>query len=326
MARFEVELEILSPLHIGSGEVWSQLDYIPEEGRVYIINFGGIIEEVSPALIDDLTRDILQNFSNNRWRGNLKEFLARYKLAWRRHVLATVAADPGAGGKEIRQFIRTTGGPYLPGSSLKGTMRTAVLYQILKADPGLAPKDDREVQRLIGRTPQDDLFRALAPSDSPPLGESRVALIYNYNLRRDAKTAPMALEIVEGVKTSLSLRIDEKALDHVKSDLFRLSKGSLIDACNAFAQALISRELEEVKVPQIHSFYQWLEGMDLAEDECVLRLGRGSGRWGTTVQLVPQILNPGLIPKTRNFVYRGGQPYRPLGWVKLRFESTREHP
>src|SRR5690606_18415556 len=85
-----------------------------------------------------------------------------------------------AEGAQVREQVKDAyDRPYLPGSSLKGALRTVLAWSIWR-ERKLQP-DARQLQRrrawaassyekaIFGRSPNHDLLRALQVSDSQPL-------------------------------------------------------------------------------------------------------------------------------------------------------------
>ena len=72
---YKLYIQGLTPLYIGSGNKYSHLDYISAEGKVHILDFDKILSHIPEEAIDDLTNDINENFKNNRWQGDVEEFL-----------------------------------------------------------------------------------------------------------------------------------------------------------------------------------------------------------------------------------------------------------
>ena len=56
--KYKVNIRTLTPVHIGSGEKYSQLDYVFDKNKkkVFIIDFNKIIANSGQEIIDNLTR------------------------------------------------------------------------------------------------------------------------------------------------------------------------------------------------------------------------------------------------------------------------------
>ena len=304
-----IELEGLSPLFIGSGDTYSQLDYIPENDKIHIIDFNKVLENVSERMIDDLTNDIRENFSNNIWEGDVKEFLGRYNIDWKEFIERSYKLIGSIGKNEINQFIKTSDTLYIPGSSIKGAIRTAVLFHILQSNQNLKNSlkenvvnffNDRNIQNLIQSDGKNDLLRALQVSDSSVEngGEKIVVAESNvYHLRDKKSTIPIFNEVLDhGFRANASIKLDKKLVGtgFLKSSLFQLQKQSILEAINSFYREIINYELQTFKhqkdenLQKLIMFYKGLEDQinSLGKNECIIRIGQGSSILGITLFLI----------------------------------------
>ena len=135
LERRRYRITALSPLHIGSGDLlYVSTDYVQLEQRLFVFDqkrLVGLLKE----------RGILTTFvSEMAQKGrsfNIKDFLRRFNLD-RNEVLEKVSSyqiEVKGSPREFRPFIKTQGKPYIPGSSVKGALRVALLYNILKSCP-----------------------------------------------------------------------------------------------------------------------------------------------------------------------------------------------
>ena len=134
-------LKVLSPLHIGNGRELTPLDIYPGDGVVYVLDTGKLTADLIDMGIS--LEEILHLLKNPPgdayvWKGYIDELhlnpsdYALYTLR--------IHGEPGRRSMQIKEFIKLNGKPYIPGSSVKGALRTAVLYKVLKecGDSGTA--------------------------------------------------------------------------------------------------------------------------------------------------------------------------------------------
>ncbi len=142
--RQDYELECIGPVHTGSGETYKAFEYLynfetreaafPNERRwIDLLDRHGLIDPFIAYV-----RKGAFGFDNLReWlltRGVTEEELSA--VAARRAV-----ADPLTDGDKdtlndiISQTILADGRPYIPGSSIKGALRTGILYGLISRDP-----------------------------------------------------------------------------------------------------------------------------------------------------------------------------------------------
>ena len=138
-----MEIKTLTPVHIGSGNKLTRVDFIVRNGKVIVLdapklfraleekgcNVMNIVNELSYRSLDDLAKDFGLDAIDFR--------LYEVKLT-------------GSIG-EISEQIKTRGRAYIPGSSIKGAIRTAILWHILKNDKSLLNFAVKCVEELTKR-------------------------------------------------------------------------------------------------------------------------------------------------------------------------------
>lgn len=300
-------LKGLSPLFIGSGAKYSQLDYVHHNNRIHILDFDKLLTQIPPEAIDELTNDINSNFDNNIWRGDIKEFLSKYTAEWEKLVEKKYELIGKIGKNEINQFIKTGNQIYIPGSSVKGAIRTAILFKILTDHPNrkrasipnvLERFNDREIMGLIRNDGTTDLLRALIISDSQINENSNIKIVAStvYHLKNKESTIPIYYEILDKNFSGLgSVKINRKLVESntLISKNFDLTREKILEAINSFSKEIINYELTKFKdrkdsnLEGIVNFYENLrrELGNLEDDECIMRLGQGSSILGLTMFL-----------------------------------------
>jgi CRISPR-associated protein Csm5 len=134
-----LRLKVITPLHVGDdkGKMLSPYcDYVFSDDGQYLHYLN--LSEVEKAVINKNALEeyvsLIQSMDNNRSEMDLKRFLSGKlglnieQVTWRR------IAQKGLRHSDKLQIIPTVknaGMPYLPGSSLKGALRTAILYDWL---------------------------------------------------------------------------------------------------------------------------------------------------------------------------------------------------
>lgn len=301
---FDIEIGSISPIHIGCSDVYSQLDYVSKNNRVFILNFDKILEKVAEGSIDDLTNDILKNFDNNRWKGKVKDFFKKYGIDWKEFVDREYDLIGEIGKNEIHKFISSGEGAYIPGSSLKGAIKTAVFFSILKNNDEIRRNmiynlkqnwRDKEIRKLISNNPFSDLFRAFQISDTQIIGDIKIAESKVYHFERKRFDTRIVYEVIDGFKTESKVKIDKKLLEtrQLKKNNFHLTKENIVKACNDFSKDIIKYEIkklsnvDDTKIVKIKEFYKNLEKEieNLQQNQCFLRIGQGSSSIATTMFL-----------------------------------------
>ena len=305
---YNLEITGLSPVFIGSGDLYSQLDYISENDKIHLIDFEKLLTIIPPESIDDLTNAISENFRNNRWEGNVQRFLESYHLRWRDFIQKSYDLVGEVGQNELQQFIKTGERIYLPGSSVKGALRTCILFNILANNSRLREQEnnnilrffnDRNIQKRFSGDAKKDLLRALSISDSfLSVSENTIKIMESnvYNLENREQTIPIFNEVLDRnfeSKGTLTINLNLLNSRALNSSLFNLDINSLINAANEFSTAIVDYELvtlqsrNDPNLSNIVSFYRDLKEKleNLSNGECILRIGQGSSVLAITLFL-----------------------------------------
>ncbi len=174
---YDVTLTLLAPLHIGSGrELLRDYDYVTHGGRTWVID--------AAAMLDDLV-DANGNFDARILGRPAAELLqpSDFEPTNRRfrYVLAGEPRAAGAGAVLREQYKNAGDEPFVPGSSLKGALRTVLAWHGFRAG-AMKLETDRLgdsrswagqaiERRIFGANPNLDLLRGLLVADSQPLAK-----------------------------------------------------------------------------------------------------------------------------------------------------------
>lgn len=142
----EYELECIAPLHIGSGEKLMAFEYLYDRKgqEVHFLDESKWIAFLEKrGLMDDFASFLEQrsSHSKNLWEWLLKKGVQAKELetlSIRRAKAVKLTAEGDAKDKLNDIVCQTTladGAPYIPGSAIKGAMRTGLLYGIIKREP-----------------------------------------------------------------------------------------------------------------------------------------------------------------------------------------------
>ena len=151
-----VKLKLLSPLFIGAGKdaVLSPYTDFVQQGNEVIIVDQRIFQAAlaaTPSLIDELVQEINNGFENNRSNFSLSAFITdRMKLSVSDVEQCRLPVDGNVKKNHIRRFIATAGQPFIPGSSIKGAIRTAATLHWLKNRRG-GKRQIENIQQLVAK-------------------------------------------------------------------------------------------------------------------------------------------------------------------------------
>jgi CRISPR-associated protein Csm5 len=189
MTNRRYEVSCLGPVHIGTGRKFTRFDGFARDRLWWLIDLDRVLVAGDQAYARDLAiamRD--EAFTWTHWftthKLKPKEFAAYTLPCWQ---------DPA--GREVREAIKDAWQrPYLPGSSLKGAIRTALLWQLSKQQPGqveayvqrtLHPGKDKRPpakewfaqnfeRQFLGEQVVTDLLKTLHVGDSAPVALSQM--------------------------------------------------------------------------------------------------------------------------------------------------------
>lgn len=179
--RIEVTVELLSPLHIGTGtELLLGYDLVPHGGHTYRVDEEALLEH---ALVgaEAAGAEAVNRLLTGRPAAELlteADFADPHSPLFR-YVMPGTPFTKTPGARVQEQIKSVHDRLYLPGSSLKGALRTVLawgIYASQKRKPDLTQlKRSRSwaaqplEQELFGPDPNRDWLRALRVEDSQPM-------------------------------------------------------------------------------------------------------------------------------------------------------------
>lgn len=195
-ALWNVRVRTYSPLHIGCGDtLLKDYDYAVHAKRTWRLNIDALLDEKvdDPAVQERLERTPpAQLLRPTDFREGSPLFL---------YVLRGEPRSSSPGAQIQEQIKDAWQRPYLPGSSLKGAIRTALLCHALSNRPGgvdvsgLGGRARWAGQALekawLGPTPNEDLLRALQVADGEALSPDCLTLANCQVVSARSLTAPV---------------------------------------------------------------------------------------------------------------------------------------
>lgn len=131
---YDLHLTTLSPIHIGSGKSYSGCEFVPAKAKskgqiVKIIKRVNLTNYYS-SLSDDKKDTFLASLTNSNFE--LKQFDKKIKKDFVRYQCIDNSRVDFI--NEVQEHIKTSDKLYIPGSSIKGAIRTAIFYDLLTED------------------------------------------------------------------------------------------------------------------------------------------------------------------------------------------------
>lgn len=175
------DVKILTPVNIGSGEELTGFEYVLDQNTFCKIDMNKLF--MTPGFDTDnfVEKSGNRNFSMEAFNKQAALNNVLYKASISNSVKKSLQKSLSSGYGTIREHIKTRGYPYIPGSSLKGAIRTALADYILGSDQaiqflvkkkfynlgGNRKYADKDIMKILfGEDPNHDLLRGLQVSDT----------------------------------------------------------------------------------------------------------------------------------------------------------------
>jgi len=322
LEKVKVSLRTLSPVFIGSGESLTKKEYIFDKnsGYIHVPDLARLTAFLSKkGLIPAFERFLTLPRYND-----LRAFLSENKVGemdYRNFVRYSIDAGEAAALEKFRGLITFIKGPdgypYIPGSSLKGAIRTAIAAQLAKEGnfESIATEIERTADncdnprryvlteasnlerhlfcKLNFRDPQNpnrvkwndlvnDFMRGIQISDSAPIGFERLTVCGKYDRKPDGSVNLVNIFrecLAPGTEAVFSMTMDLPVLAGLGIDIEYIE-----DALHNFAN--MQYEYFE------QHFKSLFEDADTAANEGVdIVIGGGSG-YGAKAIVYPLVRQP----------------------------------
>jgi CRISPR-associated protein Csm5 len=327
---FPITLTPLSPLHIGDGSQLEAYEYAVVKERFYRISLDRLLTRLSAAERETLNRYIEHDLVGLRKfvREHFSPEVAEYQAAASPRFREVYEEKLGQAQNQliVFPFLRSVGKPLIPGSSLKGALRTAILNQLITAPISSQEYADTLEARTLGymgeKRPDipNDPLKGLRVSDVSLSPEHIVAEQVETKKKEGGRLEDLSLQIlrevtvsvVTGQEISLSgeIRIYEGFLNR-QTEPLKQGLRWLAEACNTFYrdQVLAAEERYFRGLKAVESVYQGIRAA-ITQDSFLVRLGWGSGLDSVSLNLQKQSPRP---VKTRKLI----DGRIPMGWLRV---------
>lgn len=301
---FRLSLETVSPVHVGSGkdDLLADYDFVVAGKRAKVMDLGRLFHEMA--------EEKLEVFANDP---RLSAMLSSEEVEqYTAYEIQIASAHPP---ERIRRHVRDVfDRVYIPGSSVKGALRTALGWSAHhgaltlggtseRRDPTQA--DDSLEAALFDydlRSTQRDLLRALRVTDGYPESDfpTTVLPVDVFSLRGQPpslqpKGEPLFVEAIpRGTVVEALLTLDryalrpERRVRGMHHSRRRHFFDQLAERCRQFSGQLLNLELDfygDCAVWKLQGFYETLarKHAALGSDEFFMPVGWGTGWLGKTL-------------------------------------------
>lgn len=248
------ELSVISPLHIGNGNEFTLIDFIMDNKNFINIDFDKVVDYCSEKNIK-LAEEIeekLDKFKMEEFfkKNNLNsEDFSRYVIPMKIDFDRIRQTKP-----RVREFIKDANKlPYIPGSSIKGAIRTAIFWSALDDkdifkycdelyDSRVKPKTacKKLEQKIFGKDAHEDFFRALRISDTRQL-EIQTLEVNEIKIIGNPESIPTYIENLKAEsRTNFDMWIDEK-VSYGDMDKY-LNIKNILKICNEFSMSVVEKQ------------------------------------------------------------------------------------
>ena len=306
---YTVNITTLSPLHIGSGEQLSSVgEYFVSANHAVFLDNDALMQHLHN---EGLLQAYVEHIHNKGIQFDFYETLQTMgvNLDAFRHKAIKLNQSGLITGKnnELRLCIKTNGEAYIPGSSLKGLIRTAIIFDLLKKEnrqwkdfieelkTGIADNDRKAIER-IWKDLEKDLFPdeiagILRLSDSDPVDEQHLVveqIIRQHFYGENTEGLDWLCECINS-DSVLSLSLASYLSPNLNYGNFEWLKSNnprqLAAILNQFSRQQLLMEIELLQAAShkislrnelLEKLQGYLEQIENANDEfAIVRLGQG---------------------------------------------------
>lgn len=308
----EIKIETLSPIHIGNGTFLQQgNDYIVEDNHINVLS----LDKIGKIIGTD--KATIQEWTEAIERGEAEFFVKRkiqghsYQEYTKRRIESSIKIEQRQ--KTLKEYIHDgMGKPYIPGSSIKGAIRTVVMSSLARkkiVQRLNKEKNIREWKKIIqgmenellhfeaytrtgkrDTSPSSDYFRFLSTGDAffdygVEIAVSQINLnITEKEFLEDNKKQQIVEAIKPGVSSQFRLKIGEEFYRYSGiedlQNLFKIindhSYNLLCDEIDFWGRGEGSRYTgQDDYLDQLDLILDQIEACQ--PNECILRIGQASG-------------------------------------------------
>lgn len=342
-SQYKLKIRPLTHIIIGSGEHLSACDYVLADfqGGKHLVAFRlpRFLDSISDddkseleAAIEENPLAIAKKLNEHSKRIALDSSVHRFTMPITPRAASFIGqrinnkTDAAASELTFRLFQRSAQGPYIPGSSVKGAIRTALTFERSKRFANSRDFRERLEKMVWGfDNPLDDPFRQLKISDSSPVSTQAAIVVFVEfcagKLERKAQTLREAMMPSRENECHLALSIDNRIVGRGDRGIRpgnELTAPMIVRACKSFYRLVLEKDKEFYSrvTEKGRVNLRWVEQVESAiKDEnnglvFPLKLGLGASNYAKS--LGPYF--SGRYPVSRKVIDSGAE-YCPLGWA-----------
>lgn len=259
LKNYEFTLTVKGPVHIGNGKTLSKVDYFFYKDRIYFPNLHKMFLYIKQMhLIDDYESFMYSANNNLTYWLNDKRIISAVAEKCTDYSISLVGSSASK-PRNLSTFVKDPyGNPYIPGSSLKGLIRTLLLAKEIVDNPDDYAEIESDICRGV-RNPRarrndmlnresstleeiafhklncsdkrknavNDVFKGLIVSDSQPLSTNDLIVTekIDYNVVGNEKPLPLYREsLVPNTQVKFNVTIDTSIFNYTIDDILQAVK------------------------------------------------------------------------------------------------------
>lgn len=361
------DLKVLTPTIIAADESQRLDPYIntvEKDNGIGILDLDKLDKILfSDKYLADEYLKILRNQSaNSNDKFKIQKLLDKKRIKLDTVISKTIPyAYPIKNLTQITQCMKSRGKPYIPGSSIKGAIRTAVLYDRTKENldgkfielkqnmyRGRNAYVGQEEFRNNPKSVQEDIFKNMIVRDTNLSKDlnTKIYQIKNLNLYKSITsnelelTLPILIECIsEEQNLETSIKIKKEMFDDKR--VF-INKEDFYNKVNSYYEDVLNREIEvftklkdESKykiIDEYNTLLSRIEEFRENKDGFILRVGKLKGIFSNTLDVgfndeelqklnINKKRKKGEFPTSRWVITNMNSVVGTLGWIELKERS-----
>lgn len=340
MTIYRLKCEILSPVHIGTGAELDPLSYLID-GQVlhsvslnnFVAGMGNRLRDEFEQVLEQANLVVVRRFLYENFRKDRDSLFAVAVTPEISH-LYRMKLDDIQNQLLINPFYRCEGNmlPIVPGSTIKGALRTAVVSELANRKNIPPPQKASDVYGFEFRVldcsdAKNDPFRGIRIRDNALKEGATIAReVKNFSKNRDQKAEANKIQMIFEVSHSevtgenIAFETEFTFDTYLFSTRYlgcRLTWEQVVKSCTSFYRQKMEMEHETFfKGSAAESASLQLLNVPLDDNSFILRMGRFSGVESVTLDKYRKPKPPGktnIWGTSRNLV----EGKFPMGWVKM---------